>query len=339
MRGTLRAIAITVLVLGAILAVWLLFFFPSHGIVMTPSGETPDMDLTGQIGDFVGGVVGTMFSFAATLLVVVTLQEQRRQNRRSLFVQSYYEMLHVHAEQVVQMKMHKQSQGEIQGREVFDQLIKHYNTVYDAIETYTQHILNGGLGNKDADNLIAYLSNENHRKSFVMRLAYGYFFYGSESYHLPTTATTEEKAIEASIRAIGKSNQFFVEGCHQILGHYFRHMYQMMQYIINADCLNENERYIYAKQLRAQMDDDEQLLLYYNAMSDIGNSWIEYENRKEKLRKDAELCPLARFRMIKNIPASVDIKGIEPEAMFVHEIEYFKQRNKDFFEQRVYTTI
>ena len=334
MREAVRVIAIAVLVLGAILVVWLLFFFPSRGIVLTPSGKTPDMSLTGQIGDFVGGVLGTIFSFAATLFVVVTLQEQRMQNKRSHFVQSYYEMLHVHSEQVNQMIMHKQSQGEIKGREVFPQLVRHYNTVYDAIEAYTQHILNGGLGNNDADKLIVYLSDEGQRKSFIMRLAYGYFFYGSESYHLPSTSTENEKAIEASIRDIGKFNQFFVEGCHQLLGHYFRHMYQMVQYIIQADCLKEDERYIYAKQLRAQMDDNEQLLLYYNAMSDIGHPWVECNNRKGKIRNESDLCPLTRFRMIKNIPASVEIKGIEPETQFFRDLEYLQQHNKDFFEQR-----
>lgn len=335
MRHVVKVLAIVILVLGAILVLWLFYFFPSRGIILTPSGATPDMPLTGEIGDFVGGVVGTVFSFAATLLVVVTLQEQRWQNKRNLFVQNYYEMLHLHADHVLQMTMHRQTHEILRGRAVFPQLIKHYDTIYDSVDSYIQHILNGGVDERsDACCQKEYLLDDRRRKLLTMRLTYGYFFYGTESYCQRKDTSDLEKTIDDTVRAIGKSNQFYVEGCHLLLAHYFRHMYQMVQYIINADCLSEDERYVFAKQLRAQMDDDEQLLLYYNAMSDVGSAWLESKKQGNKVKKIKDSCPLVRFRMIKNIPVSANIKGIAPEDYFNLAIDFFKNKHLDFFEQR-----
>lgn len=336
MKTSVKILAFAVLVLGAVFVGYLFWFFPNHGIILVPKGETPDMALTGEIGDFIAGVLGTAFSFAATLLVVVTLLEQNRQNQRNLFVQSYYEMLHVHSDNVRQMTLHVSPNVVYRGREVFSQLIKNYNTIYDTVERCIQHIINGGLRGQSLEKeKIDYLSDSIKREKLTMRLAYGYFFYGSESYKLQScNEDAIEKTIEESVLSIGRTNQFYTEGCHVVLGHYFRHMFQMIQYVINATFLSEEERYIFAKQLRAQMDDEEQLLLYYDAMADCGKAWLNNSARNGDVKKISQMCPLTRFRMIKNIPASTIIKGLDPKIQFAKEIEIFKKKNLDFFEQR-----
>lgn len=335
MRHLIKVLAYVVLVAGVAFVIWLFVFLIHHGIILTPDGETPDTGLTGEIGDFVGGVVGTAFSFVAILFVIVTLMEQNRQNQRNIFVQSYYEMLNVHANHVSQMTLHKSDNEIVCGREVFSLLIKHYDTIYDTIDRYVHNIINGGIQGEPLEKeQVAYLKDDIKRKSLVMRLAFGYFFYGSEYYRFRSYKDKIEKTIEDTILSIGKSNQFYTEGNHVILGHYYRHMFQMIQYVINADYLSEEERYTYAKQLRAQMDDDEQLLLYYDAMSDIGAEWLKTEKCADEITKIRQLSPLARFRMIKNIPASATIKGIQPEIYFNETIKMLKGKGIDFFEQR-----
>lgn len=334
MRSFVKYLAIIVLLLGFIFVIWFTLFLRSHFIILTPEGSGPDMTLTGAIGDFIGGVVGTAFSFAATLLLVVTLMEQNHQNKRNIFVQSYYEMLHVHADHVRQLVFNKRDKS-YKGREVFAQLIISYNLIYDYVDRFVQNILNGGLqGKKDEKEIISYLTNTQKRMLLTMRLAYGYFFYGSDYYRLQYYTEDVEKTVEESILSISKKNQFYTKGHHVILGHYFRHMFQMIQYIIKADYLDENERYTYAKQLRAQLDDDEQLLLYYDAMADVGNEWLMPSFIDEDLKSVADMCPMARFRMIKNIPASSVVKGLDPSVQFNKEIEYYKKNSVDFFEQR-----
>lgn len=113
-----------------------------------------------------------------------------------------------------------------------------------------------------------------------------------------------------------------------LLGHYYRHMYQMLKLVESASFLDEKEKYRYAKQLRAQLNDDEQVLLYYNSLSDIGKDWIVDLGQKNRKK----MCLIARFRMIKNIPYYKDIKGIQPQEFFVKEIMSYKKDNESFFE-------
>ena len=82
LRYTLWAIATIIFVIGIVFAVWVVFFLKEHYIV-TPKGINPDMSLSGDIGDFIGGVIGTIFSFVATTFVGLTLWEQGRQNARN----------------------------------------------------------------------------------------------------------------------------------------------------------------------------------------------------------------------------------------------------------------
>ena len=71
----------------------------------------------------------------------------------------------------------------------------------------------------------------------------------------------------------------------------------------NEKSLKESERYTYAKQLRAQLNDNEQLLLYYNSMSEIGSEWLKPHKNKTWGRKHK--CPIERFKMIKNILSKI----------------------------------
>lgn len=334
MRLFLKIVSFVVLITGVLVLVFFVVFITSRSIGLTPRGLIPDMGLTGGIGDFIGGVVGTLFSLAATILVVTTLLEQGYQNKRNVFVQSYYEMLRVHTNNVEQMSLAFKNGGQNKGRAVFSQLVKNYNTIYDNLECYVNNILRGGAhGCTDEDKMVAFLSDETKRSTLLMRLAYGYFYYGSEHFHLPRFYESVEETIEATIKRLSLQNQFYTTGYHVFLGHYYRHVFQMIQYIINADCLDEDERYVYAKQLRAQLDDDEQLLLYYNAMADVGKAWTmpdwDISTKSNKM-----MCPMARFRMIKNIPASAVIRGIDPSVKFRKEIEFYKKESLSFFEQR-----
>lgn len=343
LRYTLWAIAAIIFVIGIVFAIWVVFFLNEHYVV-APKGINPDMSLSGDIGDFIGGVIGTIFSFVATTFVGLTLWEQGRQNARNLFVQSYYEMLRVHANHVEQLLLSNGDGESHSGRSVFPQLIKHYNTIYDSISRFVKNILNGGLfGNSDESAIVTLLCDDHKRLSLIMRIAYSFFFYGSDNYR-PIESTDEaEKKAEKAIIQIAKDSQFYTKGHHVVLGHYYRHMFQMLYYVIHSDCINENERYTYAKQLRAQLDDNEQLLLYYNAMADVGKAWLIAPDSNSKIkrwwieksgkRRPDQMCPMARFRMIRNIPVSVTVKGIDPVDMFKEEIKYYTEEGTPFFEQ------
>lgn len=329
----LKVLAWTTIIVGVVSGVYAWYFFSHHNIILTPEGETPDFTVTGPIGDYVGGVIGTILSFAATLFVVITLYEQSYQHKREHFAQNYYEMLKIHNDNVSGMVLHQSNGNDIRGREVFTKLIKDYERVYDYVHSYILSIVNGAVNDKtDIKSMKEYLANSQNMQSLEMRITYGYYFYGSDVYHLQAPRMPIEKTIEETISNLMKEANMVVYGNHVLLGHYYRHIYQMVMQIIAEKNISEAERYTYAKQLRAQLNDNEQILLYYNALSEVGREWLIRPNPNKEIEKVEQMSPMARFRMIKNIRRESVTKGLKPEVVFKNEIAVYKKDNKNFFE-------
>lgn len=64
-------------------------------------------------------------------------------------------------------------------------------------------------------------------------------------------------------------------GYNDKLGVYFRQLYQIVKFIALKENLTENEKYKYMRIVRAQLSDYEQILLYYNSLTQIGKAWNE----------------------------------------------------------------
>lgn len=329
----LAALAYFVIAVGVGLSVYVFLFFRNHNIILTPDSETPDFTITGPIGDFVGGIIGTVLSFAATLLVIVTLFEQNRHNSREHFAQNYFEMLKIHNDNVNNMLLHQNGKDDVRGRAVFTVLIGQYEKVYDHVHSCIMNIVNGGmLGTENEKEIVDYLNNRDNMLNLEMRLAYGFYFFGSEVYRLRKPLRPLEIQIEERVHELMKYQQTVVYGHNVLLGHYYRHIYQMVMLMIKENSITEDERYSYAKQLRAQLNDDEQILLYYNAMSELGEEWLVLPSSVFPYDKVKQMSPMARFRMIKNIRPEGTTKGIQPKDRFSKEIKIYKEKKLDFFE-------
>ncbi|QXU43469.1 putative phage abortive infection protein [Pedobacter sp. D749] len=63
------------------------------------------MDVTGQVGDFIGGIVGTLFALTGTALIYLSFREQTTQNKREAFEAAFFEMLRLHRENVAEMRL------------------------------------------------------------------------------------------------------------------------------------------------------------------------------------------------------------------------------------------
>lgn len=301
--------------------------------ILADSAHKVSISETGNIGDFVGGVVGTVLSFASVILLILTLTEQRDQNKLDRFGQTFYEMLHIHNDNVTSMKL--KDVDNTTGRDVFTKLVIDYEHIFDLVHGCLENIRSiVPLSRKDKEENNAilarmqeYLEDKQMAIRLNMRIAYGFFFYGSEKFLLKSKQPAENEILEHVKHLLVLSNNM-VCSHNVLLGHYYRHMFQMLKLVENASFLNEKEKYGYAKQLRAQLNDDEQVLLYYNSLSDIGKDWIE--NLDQKKRK--KMCLIARFRMIKNIPYYKEIKGLQPQDLFKTEMIAYKKKNESFFE-------
>lgn len=308
MTSLLRYLSIFIIFVGICVFIYFWIFLSTHNIIITPEGETPDMPLTGNIGDFIGGAIGTIFTLASALLVIVTLREQEKQNARDRFAQSFYEMLHLHRENVSEMSLSKGKGITLKGRMVFSELIKEYTQVYKLIDSYCENILSCSK----CESVKNYLNVKEKRLLLEMKLTYGYFFYGSEDYTLDQ-ASNDEDRIQEELKLLLNYNNFTISSHNVLLGHYFRHLFQMVKMLANEVSLKESDRYNYARQLRAQLNDDEQLLLHYNSMSEIGAEWYKPYRKSTWERNPMSL--IERYQLIKNVPSKMEVLGVKTERL------------------------
>ena len=68
------------------------------------------------------------------------------------------------------------------------------------------------------------------------------------------------------------------------------------------------DKYAYVKTLRAQLSNFEQLLLYYNSISVLGNEWLRNRYMHE-------------YEMVRNIPLPFANFGVLPHELFREDIE------------------
>jgi hypothetical protein len=254
--------------------------------------------LANEFGSFIGGIVGPIFSLSAFLLVYATLVEQQKTFQLQKFEGRLFEILRYHRENVNLMKMRVPSQKEmtIEGYRCFIEMKKQFEEIFQVANNF------------DKEKKIP----ENQK----IKLSYSILYYGVG---LATIATLKEtiKDIDTdySNKVIEKcrekkseydSNTVYHGGNQSRLGHYFRNISQIIQYIDNTIFLTTKDKYEYAKMLRSQFSQYELAIFFYNTFSEGGKPWTKYGWVKT-------------YKLIKNIPENF-LGSINPKNYF--DIKY-----------------
>jgi hypothetical protein len=99
----------------------------------------------------------------------------------------------------------------------------------------------------------------------------------------------------------------YYRGHQHRLGHYFRHLFQTFKFLSQQAILTEDEKYFFAKTLRAQLSTYEQLILFVNSITSLGMKW-EYTAEIAEQGKYAvnpnDFKFITRYNLIKNLPGS-----------------------------------
>ncbi|TYS90558.1 hypothetical protein FYK60_23675, partial [Enterobacter hormaechei] len=103
MNKSIKISSILFVVIGLLIFGYFLFKSSIDGYSIWPSSKT-DYTVTGQFGDFVGGVIGTLFALAGTFLIYLTFQEQSKENKRSAFEAVFFEMIRLHRDNVSELR-------------------------------------------------------------------------------------------------------------------------------------------------------------------------------------------------------------------------------------------
>jgi uncharacterized membrane protein len=118
LRNNIEKISWALIMLGSLFTVWLLVSLSFFGFWVWGKGSL-NMEATGQVGDFVGGFVGTIISAAGFLFLYLNLKEQRittTNQRESSIIQNesfakerleskFFDLIKMHRDNVSELKM------------------------------------------------------------------------------------------------------------------------------------------------------------------------------------------------------------------------------------------
>ena len=364
-------------ILLVISAVIFIFFFIStaiDGYTIFGSNKI-DFQVTGQVGDFIGGLLGTIINAAAFYFLYLTLNEQRLEsskqavnNRKENFEKKFYELVSLHRANVSELK-HKRNGELYEARSVFKILIEEFTECFHEVIRFAKMYpeMHDTEINPRYFEKLEKIKNSNNLKASVkelalINLAYSIFYYGvteeSETVHLhmfrrkykhnytnklkhflqlkPRKDDTEgfkrwhtfvsqdvqhmknefeiiydnRRNFTPNPNSPQTADNFYSEkyynGHQEQLGHYFRHLFQSFKFLSLQNTLSDNEKYFYAKTLRAQLSTHEQLLVFFNSISSLGMKW-EYLAEVEKSFPEIPLEQfklISKYDIIKNVPGT-----------------------------------
>lgn len=346
-----------------VLIVFLLLVILAMPMILVQPGKI-DFSETGQIGDTIGGIMGPLIAILAAFLTFIAFWVQYEANvkqREDIAIErheaKYYKMLDIYSSMTTGLEVHG-----IRGKEAFAELVGEFTYTFFTIDgIYKKRICSPAYLSNATTQIKAivdeFQTDKVERDQYLISLAYNLFFYGSHFVVIDTkrperTALGEEiKKIAFSINRNNgkgtfleyvKAGNFEVafpnlglsvllyEGHSDFLGHYFRHLFQMVKYVslLDRSLFDEEDKSGYVKLLRAQMSDYEQILLYYNSLTDQGAAWNK--TRGDKFPEEAGY--ISRFRLIKNLPPNFPLFGILPFDYYKEDANKWEKLGKKFYE-------
>ena len=226
-----------------------------------------------QFGDFIGGVVGSLWSLAGVILFYVALTEQRKDieiNRETLKAQvsalnQQIEEFGLQREELSETRKVFQEQSEtlkIQRFEnTFFQLLSLHHELVDKLNF--NRISNFGKSellekravlSKAFEDLDNKFKRSNHTREVSPT---GEFIYKKKS--LETIEIARNRMNEVY------KNLYF-DDYKQILSHYFRNVYHIFKFIYTSELIQKSKKQFYASIVRAQLSSDELYLILYNSI-------------------------------------------------------------------------
>jgi len=179
-KSFVNGLAFLLVLSGIVLIVIFVTRLSDHFSIAHKSSDL-DMAATGQVGDFIGGVAGTLFSLVGILLLIMTLKEQRESFQRERFETRFFELLKVYKSNIDEMNI----AGTQFGRKFFLAFFKEFKTAYEicaeALEENGDLITKSKFSEIEKHEMIRIYGNEWEKYIKAHRtteIAYTIFLYG-----------------------------------------------------------------------------------------------------------------------------------------------------------------
>ena len=264
-------------------------------------------ETAGQLGDFVGGYIGTIFALVSVVFLYSTLKEQRQAGTIEKFETKYFELIKMHRDNVAEIGL-----GDDFGKKIFVIMIREFRSILEITKE------------------VAKRHNQTFTQEQIFVISYYALFFGvgPNSSRMLKASLKEvfdgkfvddfEKSLnneDTKNKVKGDKRFRFIpfEGHQSRLGHYFRHLYQTVTYVDNQT--SDIDKYEYVKTVRAQLTTHEQALLFINCLTPIGNIWW-----------DKGL--ITRYRFVQNIPFGFFDKDNEIDIVSYFPDDYFEWQER-----------
>ena len=330
-----------------------LFIIAVLPFLLTRNGlEIFDYTQTGPIGDTIGGIAGPIIAFIASLLTFlafwVQLQANKAQaaqfNKQDIdtkierFESNFYELIKLHKENVQEITLDRYDKNKIEKRHAFNSFYREFKYSYFVTKSvYNEMLVAKEIDSKYDDRQLVRLAyilfysgvgkiqkgvNIAMIKSKFNEKLYNKIYIKLLDIKLNHQIKIKDKTlIEIELPDCGTANlpESYppFPGYFSKLGHYYRHLLQIVKFVVNQDekIFNLKRKEEYLATLRAQLSDHEQLMLYYRVLAGYGNEWLINGY-------------FTKYKMIYNLPLPLANFAVPPTKFFQKEIE----AGQDLFE-------
>lgn len=221
----------------------------------------------GQFGDFIGGIIGSLFSLAGVILFYVALKEQRKDiniNQENLKIQN------IALNQQVE-EFREQKEELIETRKVYEEqtiLIREQTNLYKQQNKELKEQTNTAKLQQFDGSFFSYLNMFIELKKTIDSKTEGENYFDKIYSELLMIDAKEKTLLETFTLIQSKYLEIFHLNKNE-LSHYFKTLYRII-ILIDSCSLEEEKKHQYFKLLRSQLSDSELLILYYNYHSNLG---------------------------------------------------------------------
>lgn len=289
-------------IIGGLISINLIFFAGAY-----TESDTIDPATAGQLGDFVGGYIGTIFALVSVVFLYSTLKNQREASTIEKIETKYFELIKMHRDNVAEI-----STGEDFGKKIFVMMIREFREILKITKE------------------VANKKNQNFNQKELFIISYYALFFGvgpnssrmlkealkgyDQSFVDELEKTLNNDITKNSVKTERKFKFIPFEGHQSRLGHYYRHLYQTVSYINKQTA--DIDKYEFVKTIRAQLTTHEQALLFINCLTPIGQVWWD-----ENL--------IIGYRFVKNIPYGFFDKATEIDLGSYFPVDYFEYQERN----------
>ena len=263
-----------------------------------------------QFGDFIGGIIGSVWSLAGVILFYVALTEQREDikiNRETLNAQ--VDALH---QQIKEFELQRSELKET--RKVFKEqsetlkIQRFENTFFQLINLHHEIIdkLTLGNGMDTLEKREVFTKGLSFIKSNIHQNTHTFEIMQQAKYSVTNKTEAEEKLI-ASYKT------FYTTETRQLFSHYYRNIYHIFKFIYTTKLIEKEKKQFYASLIRAQLSSDELELIYYNSIvPTLGFPNFLFLIKEYEIMQNFDLDLIYKYKFYEEI-FTEKLENIKPE--------------------------